>query len=92
MSKKRRNHSPTFKAKVALAATKNESTMSDLSKRFNLNPNMITRWKKQLLDNSAEVFASKSGFSTDREGEIQALQAKIGEITMENDFLSKALK
>lgn len=92
MSKKRRNHSPTFKAKVALAAIKNENTMVELSKRFNINQNMITRWKKQLLDNSAEVFASKAGFSTDREGEIQALQAKIGEITMENDFLSKALE
>jgi len=92
MSKKRRNHSPAFKAKVALAAIKNESTMAALSKRFNINQNMITRWKKQLLENSAEVFASKAGFSTDREAEIKALQAKIGEITMENDFLSKALE
>lgn len=92
MSKKRRNHTPAFKAKVALAAIKNESTMAALSKRFNINQNMITRWKKQLLENSAEVFASKAGFSTDREAEIKALQAKIGEITMENDFLSKALE
>jgi len=92
MSKKRRNHTPAFKAKVALAAIKNESTMADLSKRFNINQNMITRWKKQLLENSAEVFASKAGFSTDREAEIKSLQAKIGEITMENDFLSKALE
>ncbi len=92
MSKKRRNHTPAFKAKVALAAIKNESTMAALSKRFNINQNMITRWKKQLLENSAEVFASKAGFSTDREAEIKSLQAKIGEITMENDFLSKALE
>ena len=92
MSKKRRNHLPTFKAKVALSAIKNDSTMAELSKRFNINQNMITRWKKQLLDNSAEVFASKAVFSTDREGEIKALQAKIGEITMENDFLSRALE
>ena len=66
--------------------------MADLSKRFNINQNMITRWKKQLLEHSAEVFASKAGFSTDRESEIKSLQAKIGEITMENDFLSKALE
>ena len=52
---------------------------------------MIARWKKQLLDISAEVFVSKAGFSTDREGKIKALQAKIGEITIENNFLSKAL-
>ncbi len=63
MSKKRRNHSSAFKAKVALAAIKNESTMADLSKRFNINQNMITRWKKQLLGHSAEVFAYKAGFS-----------------------------
>lgn len=92
MSKKRRNHSPTFKAKVALAAIKNENTIVELSKRFNINQNMITRWKKQLLENSAEVFSSKSGLSTNREDEIKSLQAKIGEITMENDFLSKALE
>jgi transposase-like protein len=92
MSKRRRNHTATFKVKVALAAIKNESTMAELSKRFNINQNMIIRWKKQLLENSAEIFASKSGFSTDREAEIKALQAKIGEITMENDFLSKALE
>ena len=50
MSKKRRNHTATFKAKVALAAIKNDSTVAELSKRFNINQNMITRWKKQLLD------------------------------------------
>jgi transposase len=49
------------------------------------------KWKKQLLEQSAEVFASGKGLAPDRESEIKSLQAKIGEITMENDFLSKAL-
>ncbi len=91
MSRKRRNHSPDFKAKVALAAIKGDETLSELSKRFAINANLIVKWKKQLLENSAELFASGKGLAPDREAEIKDLQAKIGEITMVNDFLSKAL-
>ncbi len=91
MSRKRRTHSPDFKAKVALAAIKGDETLSELSQRFQINSNLIVKWKKQLLENSAEVFASGKGLAPDRESEIKSLQAKIGEITMENDFLSKAL-
>lgn len=91
MSRKRRNHSPEFKSKVALAAIKGDETLSELSRRYNINANLIVKWKKLLLDNSAEVFASGKGLAPDRESEIKSLQAKIGEITMENDFLSKAL-
>jgi len=58
MSKKRRNHSPEFKSKVALAAIKGDETLSQLASRLNINANLIVKWKKQLLDNSAEVFAS----------------------------------
>ena len=91
MSRKRRNHSPDFKSKVALSAIKGDETLSELSKRYGINANLIVKWKKLLLDNSAEVFASGKGLAPDRESEIKSLQAKIGEITMENDFLSKAL-
>ena len=91
MSRKRRNHSPDFKAKVALAVIKGEETLSELAKRYQINANLIVKWKKLLLENSAEVFASGKGLAPDRESEIKSLQAKIGEITMENDFLSKAL-
>ena len=91
MSQKRRNHSPEFKAKVALAAIKGDQTLSELSNRYQINSNLIVKWKKQLLENSAEIFASGKGLAPDREAEIKDLQAKIGEITMENDFLSKAL-
>ena len=91
MSKKRRNHSPDFKAKVALTTIKGDETLNELSQRFGINANLIVKWKKQLLDSSSEVFASGKGLAPDRESEIKALQAKIGEITMVNDFLSKAL-
>ena len=91
MSRKRRNHSSEFKSKVALAAIKGDETLSQLASRSNISANLIVKWKKQLLDNSAEVFASGKGLAPDRESEIKDLQAKIGEITMENSFLSKAL-
>ena len=91
MSRKRRSHSPEFKSKVAIAAIKGDETLSQLASRFNINANLIVKWKKLLLDNSAEVFASGKGLAPDRETEIKDLQAKIGEITMENSFLSKAL-
>lgn len=91
MSRKRRNHSPEFKAKVALAAIKGDETLNQLSQRFGINANLIVKWKKQLLENSAKVFASGKELAPDREAEIKDLQAKIGEITMENDFSSKAL-
>jgi transposase-like protein len=91
MSRKRRNHSPDFKSKVAIAAIKGDETLSELARRYNINANLIVKWKKLLLDNSSEVFASGKGLAPDRESEIKDLQAKIGEITMENSFLSKAL-
>ena len=90
MSRKRRNHSPEFKAKVAMAAIKGDETLSELSQRHGINSNLIVKWKKQLLENSSEVFASSKGLAPDRESEIQSLQAKIGQLTMENDFLAKA--
>jgi transposase len=91
MSQKRRNHSPDFKAKVALASIKGNQTLSEIASRYAINANLVLKWKKQLLEQSAEVFASGKGLAPDRESEIKSLQAKIGQITMENDFLSKAL-
>jgi transposase-like protein len=91
MSRKRRNHSPEFKAKVALASIKGDETLSELAQRFGINANLIVKWKKQLLEQSSEVFTSGKGLAPDRESELKDLQAKIGELTMVNDFLSKAL-
>lgn len=86
----RRNHSPAFKAKVALAALKGDRTMSELATQFDMHPNQIKQWKDQLLEGVAGVFGDKPG-SKEPEIDITSLHAKIGQLTLENDFLSGAL-
>ena len=81
MSRKRRTRSPDFKAKVALAAIKGDETLRELARQYQINANLIVKWKKLLLENSAEVFASGKGLAPDRESEIKSPQAKIGENT-----------
>ncbi len=85
----RRNHSALFKAKVALEAIKGEQTVVELAERFQVHPNLIAEWKKQLLDRASEVF--DKGKSSGKETDVKELHAKIGQLTMENDFLSGAL-
>jgi transposase len=86
----RRNHAPTFKAKVALAAVRGDKTLAELAQQFDLHPNQITQWRAQLLDNAAGVFgaAAQSGPPP---VDLKALHAKIGALTLENDFLEGAL-
>ena len=86
----RRNHSPVFKSKVALAAVKGDKTISELSQQFDVHPNQITQWKTQLLDRMIVVFES-SGRAESPPIDIKVLHAKIGELTLENDFLESAL-
>ena len=86
----RRNHSPAFKAKVALEAIKGEEPLIVIAERFDVHPNQITKWKRQLLDGASLVFGEDE--KANGEGpSIAELHAKIGELTMENDFLSGAL-
>lgn len=85
----RRNHSPEFKAKVAVAAIKGEQTITELAQRFDIHPNQITQWKTQLLDRSADAF--DGGQSKEPPVDVKTLHAKIGELTLENDFLEGAL-
>jgi transposase len=86
----RRNHSPAFKAKVALEAVKGEEPLIQIAERFDVHPNQITKWKRQLLDGAAAVFGEDDK-ATEGGPNIAELHAKIGELTMENDFLSGAL-
>ncbi len=92
MSKRpRRNHSPAFKAKVALAAVKGEKTLADLAQLFDAHPNQITQWRSQLLEGAAGVFGSEGRIAIEEPIDVKTLHAKIGELTLVNDFLSGAL-
>ena len=83
----RRNHTPAFKAKVALAAIKGDKTLSELAQQFDVHPNQITQWKTQLLDGAITVFGSDARVAAQRAVDVKTLHAKIGELTLENDFL-----
>lgn len=87
----RRNHSPAFKAKVALAALKGDRTMSELATQFDVHPNQIKQWKDQLLDDVTDVFDDKPKGPKEPEIDVKSLHAKIGQLTLENDFLEGAL-
>jgi len=88
---RRKRYSAEFKAKVALEAIRGEQTISELASRYELHPNMITNWKRQAIDNMAAVFfrcrerSNKAG-----DAQIKDLHAKIGQLTVERDFLAKA--
>lgn len=87
----RRNHSPAFKAKVALEAIKGEKTMSELAQQFDVHPNQIAQWRTQLLEGASNVFGDGLKKTDAPEIDVVALHAKIGQLTLENDFLSGAL-
>ncbi len=88
----RRNHSGSFKAKVALAAMHGDRTLIEIAQQYEVHPNQVTEWKRQLLERAADVFdgggaSAKSG----SEGDLKVLHAKIGQQALEIDFLSGAL-
>jgi len=92
MKRKRKNHSPGFKAKVALAAMRGDRTLADLAEQFDVHPNQIQDWKKKLLAGAEEIFENGSSKGKDPETEIKELHAKIGQLTMERDFLEQGLE
>jgi transposase len=87
----RRNHTPAFKAKVALAAVKGDRTIAQLAEHFDVHPNQITAWKAQLEGGASDVFGRGSAASAVPAIDVKSLHAKIGELTLENDFLEGAL-
>jgi transposase len=87
----RRNHSPAFKAKVAVAAIKGEKTLAELAQQFDVHPNQIAQWRAQLLEGASGVFGEAAKAEAAPAVDVKTLHAKIGELTLENDFLSGAL-
>src|SRR5207237_6935740 len=88
----RRNHTAAFKAKVALAAVKGDRTLAQLAEQFDVHPNQITSWKAQLEGGAADVFGPGAGNAAVLPAiDVKSLHAKIGELTLENDFLGGAL-
>jgi transposase-like protein len=87
----RRTHTPGFKAKVALAAIKGEMTLAQLAEHFDVHPNQITQWKMQLQESAAHVFGPGGSGRAHPAVDVKSLHAKIGELTLENDFLEGAL-
>ena len=88
----RRNHTSAFKSKVALAAVRGEQTLGELAQQFDVHPNQIKQWRDQLLEGAADVFGRESKTSTSEPAvDVKTLHAKIGELTLENDFLEGAL-
>ncbi len=87
----RRKFAAAFKAKVALEAVKNQQTLAELAKKFEVNPIMISRWKAELLANMGAVF-EKSGKAEEPDIDTQELYAQIGQLKVENEFLKKSFK
>lgn len=91
MSKKRRNFSAEFKARVALDALSGEHTVAELANKYDVHPNQISTWKKQAKEGIVASFSGKArNDQQTREAQIKELHAKIGQLTVEKDFLQQA--
>lgn len=91
MSKKRKQYPPAFKAKVALAALKGDETIAELAQRFEVHPTMITSWKRALVDSASDIFDKGQKARRNTDQQIDELHRHIGQLKVENDFLSRKL-
>ncbi len=91
MKRSRRNHSAKFKSRVALEALRGDATLTELASRHGVHATQIAMWRKQLLEHAGEIFDHGNPALDDAERHIRDLRAKVGELTMERDFLSGAL-
>ena len=89
----RRRFTPGFKAKVALEALRGDRTVQEIAALHKVHPNQVSTWKRQAMDGLGEVFSNGPDKARmDHEGEVHDLHAKIGQLTVERDFLAKGLK
>lgn len=91
MSKKRKQYSASFKAKVALAALKGDQTTSELAARFQIHPTMVSTWKRELMEHASDLFDTKGRKQNDHQHQIDTLYRQIGQLTVERDFLARKL-
>ncbi len=91
MKSTRRKHSPDFKAKVAMAAARGDKTMSELAAEFKVHPHQIQMWKKVLVENVTALFEKTSNTGESKSEDSEPLYAKIGQLTIERDFLARKL-
>ena len=91
MSKKRKTHSPQFKAKVALAAIQNDETTAQLASRFGIHPTLVSNWKRQMLEGAADIFDKNYKTRKQAEAQTDELYRHIGQLKVKNDFLSRKL-
>ena len=91
MGKKRKTHSPQFKAKVALAAIQNDETTAQLASQFGIHPTLVSNWKRQMLEGAADIFDKNHKTRKQAESQTDELYRQIGQLKVENDFLSRKL-
>ena len=92
MARKRRKYPAELKARVALEALREEQPITQIASRYGVHANLVTNWKRQARESLVDVFSgSKERHEASHEHEVKDLQAKIGQLVVERDFLQKAL-
>lgn len=89
MSKKRKQYSSQFKAKVALEAVQNESTVAEIAQKYGVHPTMVNNWKRALLDGASNIFDKGQKSQKENDAKVDELYRQIGQLKVERDFLSK---